>query len=358
MPEFLVPGVYVQEISTGLSPIEGVSTSIAGFVGIGQITNPPALITSLADFERSVANPSSNFFQAVRGFFSNGGKRGYVAGISGKNTVQSALDALAGTKISLLASPDQDQFPGAAAAMTSYCEQRKDCFCILQSPQATLSQPPAELVHSDFAAYYGPWIKIEAFTGNATVDIPPCGHIAGTYAQTDSHRGVQAMPANTPLTLALDVSQVIDPVTAERFTSQGVNVIVKIPGRGTLSQTAVTTSTHAEWKYVNVRRLLIFLEQSLIQGLQWTVFEPNTPTLWARARLVVEEFLRMLWTKKIFAGNTTKEAFFVRCGTNTMTQNDIDSGRMVIIVGVAPLKPAEFVVIEITSVSGKSPTKP
>ena len=356
MPEFLNPGVYVQEISTGLSPIEGVATSNTGFVGIGQVTKPPALITSLQDFERSVANPSSNFFQAVRGFFLNGGQRGYVAGISAKGPLQSGLDALAATKISLLVCPDEKQFPGAAAVLTSYCAQRKDCFCILQAPQASLNHPPADLVQSDFAAYYAPWIKIEWTAG--PVDIPPGGHIAGIYARTDSQRGVQATPAKAMLTGPIDVSQVIDPLAVDRLTAQGINVIVKIPGTGILSQTAVTTSTHTEWKYVNVRRLMIFLEQSLIQGLQWTVFEPNTPALWARARLVVEEFLRTLWVKKMFAGNSPQEAFFVRCDRNTMTQNDIDSGRLVIIVGIAPTKPAQFVLIEISSVKGKPPKKP
>jgi phage tail sheath protein FI len=177
---------------------------------------------------------------------------------------------------------------------------------------------------------------------------PPGGHVAGLYARSDEERGVLHAPTDLPLH-GLD-AEPLERVLADREIARlgegAVNVLRMVRGGVRLWGTRTFTSD-AEWKYVNVRRLLIFLEASIDRGLQWAVFEPNAEPLWAEVRRTVGDFLRVRWRDGDLRGTRPEEAFFVRCDRTTMTQGDLDDGRLVCVIGVAPLKPAEFVIFRI-----------
>ena len=350
MPEFLAPGVYIQEIPFQSHPIEGVSTSTTGFIAAVERQPVAGPLTSFTDFVRVFGLTSgANLTLAVRGFFENGGHRCYVARIAATDPLESGLEALAKEKISILCFPDEHTFPNAPAAMAAHCEQRKDRICILQSPQPAIPdsthQPP---VHSSYAAYYYPWITVRSLDGTTTATIPPCGHIAGVYARTDTERGVWKAPAGARLMGVEAFSQAINATESDLLNSRGINVLRNFPGQGFLVWGARTTSQDSEWKYINVRRLFVYIEQSIDRGLQWAVFEPNGVALWMAVRSAIEDFLQNLWKSGALQGVKAEEAYFVRCDQTTMTQSDIDNGRLIALVGVAPLRPAEFVIIRIT----------
>ena len=350
MTERLAPGVYVEEVQFPCSPIQGVSTSTAGFVAVtgrGPLLGP---LFSFLDFER-VATPNLgvNLPLAVRGFFENGGQQCFISQIAATDPLETGLVALDARAVSIICCPDDSTVQNSAAAMAAHCEQRKDRICILQSPQPIIPvathQPP---VRSTYAAYYYPWITVTSLDGSSTVTIPPSGHIAGVYAQTDSTRGVWAAPANVQLVGVDALSQDLTAAESDALNSRSVDVIRTFPAQGIrVWGSRTTTSQDSEYKYVPVRRFMIFLEQSIAKGLQWAVFEPNGPALWAVVRSSIENFLRSVWKQGALQGSTRQEAFFVRCDLTTMTQNDLDNGRLVCIVGVAPVAAAEFVIIQI-----------
>lgn len=349
MPEFRSPGVYIEEIKFGPSPIEAVPTSSTGFIAVtgrGPVLGP---LTSFADFvQKASGNLGVNLPLAVRGFFENGGQRCFVAQIEAGDSLESALTALDAEKISILCCPDEALKPNAAATMAAHCERRKDRMCILQSVQAVAPvathQPP---VHSSYAAYYYPWITVRSLDGASSVTIPPCGHIAGIYAQTDIARGVWVAPANVALSGVTALSQDLNAAESDELNSRGIDLLRNFPGQGLRVWGARTTSQDADWKYVNIRRFLIFLEKSIQEGTQWAVFEPNGPALWATVHSVIENFLLNVWQQGALQGSTRQDAFFVKCDLTTMTQNDLDNGRLVCIVGIAAVKPAEFIILQI-----------
>jgi uncharacterized protein len=357
----LTPGVHIEEFHFPSSPIQGVSTSTAGFIvvtGRGPLLGP---LTSFADFEQ-VATPGLgvNLPLAVRGFFDNGGTRCYISQIAAGDSLESGLAALDAQAISVVCCPDDPTIPNAAAVMAAHCEKRKDRICILQSPQPIVPiathQPP---VNSTYAAYYYPWLTVATLDGSSTVTIPPCGHVAGIYAQTDAARGVWAAPANVALAGVTALSQNVTTQESDELSSRGIDLIRSFPAQGiTVWGARTTTAQDSDWKYVSVRRLMIFVEQSIAQGVQWAVFEPNGPALWAAVSSSVENFLASVWKLGAFQGSTQQQAFFVRCDSTTMTQNDLDNGRLVCVVGVAPVQPAEFVIIQISLWTQRAPKPP
>jgi uncharacterized protein len=350
VPEFLSPGVYIEEVPFSSRPIPGVSTSTTGFVAVtgrGPLLGP---LTSFTEFERvAIPNPGINLPLAVRGFFENGGQRCFISQFAATDPLESGLAALDKQAISVVCCPDDPTIQNAATVMAAHCDKRKDRICILQSPQPVVPvathQPP---VHSSYAAYYYPWITVPSLDGTSTVTIPPCGHLAGVYAQTDTARGVWVAPANVPLAAVATLSQDLNAAESDALNSLGIDVMRRFPAQGIKVWGARTTSQDTDYKYVSVRRFMIFLEQSISQGIQWAVFEPNGPALWAAVCSSIQNFLASLWKLGACQGATQQEAFFVHCDRTTMTQNDIDNGRLILMVGVAPLRPAEFVIIQIT----------
>ncbi|ACK54634.1 phage tail sheath family protein [Thauera aminoaromatica] len=197
-------------------------------------------------------------------------------------------------------------------------------------------------------ALYHPWVVIPDPTRTRRdITVPPAGFIAGVYARTDVDRGVHKAPANEIVMGALRFDQQINAFQQELLNPNGINCLRSFAGRGHRVWGGRTLSSDPEWKYVNVRRYFLYLERSIEKSTQWAVFEPNGEALWANIRSSVEDFLFAEWRNGRLLGATPKEAFFVRCDRSTMTQNDIDNGRMVCLVGVAALKPAEFVIFRI-----------
>ena len=190
---------------------------------------------------------------------------------------------------------------------------------------------------------------------NATVTIPPVGHVAGIFVQTDTTRGVHKAPANVVVQGAIALEFAVTTEDQDLLNPRGVNVIrdFRSSNRGIRLWGARTMSSDPEWKYISVRRLAIYLEESIDKGTQWAVFEPNVPPLWDSIRESIENFLTMVWRDGALQGAKPEQAFFVRCDRATMTQADIDNGRLICEIGIAPVKPAEFVIIRIRHQTGR-----
>jgi Bacteriophage tail sheath protein len=359
MTETLFPGIYVEELPTHVQPIEGVPTSTAAFLGIGPHDLEPVRLTSFHDFKEAVGTDVTGFLPlAVRGFFDNGGHECCATLVSSPDALHAGLEALAAHQFSILCCPDEHRAPDAAAKLVAYAERRKDLICVLQSPAPPIPdeahQPPAR---SSYAAYYYPWLVVAGFDGR-TIAVPPGGHVCGAYARVDAHRGVHTAPAAVPLLGVRGLSHEISSAAGDSLVSRGINVLRTLPDQGIVIWSARTTSPDRNLQYVNVRRLLVFLEQSIVRGLQWTVFEPNGQALWANIVRTIQDFLLNIWSTGALTGTNADAAFFVRCDRTTMTQNDLDTGRFVVIVGVAPLRPAEFVSLRFIGQTAERPCEP
>lgn len=239
--------------------------------------------------------------------------------------------------------------------IVSHCENLKDRFAILDALSSTTDipelRPPKD---SKYAAFYYPWIEVFDPLKKGPLKVPPGGYIAGIYARSDQEKGVHKAPANEIIRGATDVEFKITKGEQDILNPRGVNCIRAFPGRGIRVWGARTTSSDTLWKYINVRRLFLFLEESIEEGTQWVVFEPNNEKLWARVRQTITQFLTRVWKDGALMGNTPEEAFFVKCDRTTMTQDDIDNGRLIVVIGVAPVKPAEFVIFRIAQWAGGS----
>ncbi len=244
-------------------------------------------------------------------------------------------------------------------ALITHCELLKYRFAVLDGIPNT-SDVSAIQAHRNnydtkYAAYYEPWLeKLDLTTGN-NILVPPSGHVIGIYARSDNTRGVHKAPANEVVNNIIDLQYQFGNGEQEVLNPVGVNLIRSFTGRGTRVWGARTISSDQEWKYVNVRRLFIYLEHSIDNGTQWVVFEPNSESLWARVVSTISSFLTGVWKSGALMGTKPEEAFFVKCDRTTMTQDDIDNGRLVCLIGVAPVFPAEFVIFQIGQFTASSP---
>jgi phage tail sheath protein FI len=205
---------------------------------------------------------------------------------------------------------------------------------------------------SKFAALYYPWLKVlDPATGSSRF-IPPSGHLAGIWARNDNERGVHKAPANEIVRGAIDVQTKITRTEQESLNPIGVNAIRGFPGRGIRVWGARTLSSDPAWRYINVRRLFNYLEKSILLATQFAVFEPNDPALWGKLRRSITAFLMGEWRGGALFGRTPEEAFFVKCDDETNPTDVIDAGRVVCAIGVAPVKPAEFVIFQLSQYSG------
>jgi phage tail sheath protein FI len=257
--------------------------------------------------------------------------------------------------ISIVATPsaviDPSQHQAIAVEMEKHCVKMRYRFGLIDSPQdASLGEIQAFRDNFDNSrlALYAPWVIASDPTGaQDSIAVPPSGFIAGIYARTDVDRGVHKAPANTPVLGALRFSQDINKFQQELLNPKGINALRSFSGRGHQVWGGRTLSSDPEWKYVNVRRYFLYLERSIEKGSQWAVFEPNGERLWANLVTTVESFLFNEWKNGRLLGAQPAAAYFVRCDRTTMSQNDLDNGRLVCEVGVAALTPAEFVVFRI-----------
>jgi len=250
--------------------------------------------------------------------------------------------------ISLVCVPNENDITGLTDAVVAHCENKGDRFAVLQAPQVAGAVSDMETpVDSSYAGYYYPWIEVSDPHTNRQKLVPPGGHVAGIIARSDATHGVHAAPANEPVRGAVSLQHEITKDEQDILNPKGINCLRSFQGRGIQLWGARTTSSDPSWKYINVRRLFLYVEQSIEEGTEWAVFESNDKDLWARVRQSVENFLTTVWRDGGLQGSTADEAFYVKCGEETMTQDDIDNGRLIVEIGISPVKPAEFVVFRI-----------
>ncbi|MGI9302194.1 MAG: phage tail sheath family protein [Gammaproteobacteria bacterium] len=419
MPEYLAPGVYVEEVPSTIKPIAGVSTSTAGFVGIvpnnvtmpaqpGKFKMTPAVGNTPAAVERdsvtgepvplpyTVAaanepqpiNSWGEFTQkfgeiqtvnaylahAVYGFFNNGGSRCWVIRVTAVGNVAAALAKFEGIdEIAIVAAPLPHDTTAAAlnpihAALVTHCQNAEDRVAILDSMRdikndnlvistddSGIWRPAAN--PKGYGAFYFPWIEVAdpLQPAGTRIAVPPSGHLAGIYARSDAERGVHKAPANEVVLGALGVKYRVSKILQASLNPRGVNCIrpfdgtIKVYGGRTL---ASDPAGDPEWTYISTRRLFNFLRESIDEGTQWVVFEPNSELLWAKIRRNLTAFLTNVWASGALHGTTPEQAFYVRCDADTNPSAVRDLGQVVTEIGVAVVKPAEFVVFRVSQWAG------
>jgi phage tail sheath protein FI len=202
-------------------------------------------------------------------------------------------------------------------------------------------------IDSKYAAFYYPWVRVLDPVTQQEIHLPPSGFVSGIYARNDVERAVYKAPANEVVRLAIGFEKTLNKAQQEVLNPEGINCFRFFEGRGFRLWGARTTSSDPEWKYVNLRRYFAYLERSIDRGTQWAVFEPNGDALWANVRQTIQDFLFNEWVSGALLGEKPEKAYFVKCDRSTMTQNDLDNGRLVCLIGVAVVKPAEFVIFRI-----------
>lgn len=242
-------------------------------------------------------------------------------------------------------------------SLIAHCEQHANRIALLDAPPGMTPQQVREWrsdvaqYDSAFAAMYYPWIKVENPTGsngNAEIVIPPSGHVAGLWARTDESRGVWKAPANDTLRGVLDVERSVTQNEQGLINPIGINAIRPFGTRGIRVWGARTLSSDTDWQYLNVRRLFNMVESTILEGTQWAVFEPNDVSLWEGVKRTLGGYLHGLWQSGALFGSTAEQAYFVRCDETTNTPETIDQGKLIVEVGLAPVKPAEFVIFRIS----------
>ena len=365
MPDYVRPGVYVEEVSSGARPIAAVGTSVAAFLGhvpdVGGFAAEPIGVNSYAAFEMSFATDpvqSTHLQYAVRGFFENGGGYAYVVPLDSADIYITAahLGRLEPRDdVSLLAAPGFSDIASQTALIT-HCEARRDRLAVLHGPETVADHVrylrPAEdgglrptRVDAGCAAFYAPWLKVNDAMNGAAATCPPSGHVCGIFARSDSNRGVWKAPANYGLRGVTGLSHTFDRADQGQLNRGGINLIRALPQGIRVWGARTLADRTSEYRYVSVRRLASMIETSLDRGLRWVVFEPNAEPLWRSVRRDVGTFLKTLWRQGALAGATPSQAYFVKCGQDTMSQADLDNGRLIVQIGIAPLKPAEFIIL-------------
>ncbi|MFG1830104.1 phage tail sheath family protein [Micromonospora chersina] len=400
MPTYFSPGIYVEEVPSGARPIGPVGTSTAAFVGLAPDRTAhvgrAVAVNSWSEFLRLYADgenlESTPLARAVFGFLDNGGTRcwvvnvgesGQLTGTGGKRSGLQLLEAI--DEISILAAPGYHD-PVSHEALISTAERLRTMVAICDPPPdvedisrltrvATppkSSGKPAEGTpkpeddppggdrprQSDFATYYFPWIRVRDPLSGELVLTPPSGHVAGIWARTDALRGVHKAPANEPVRGAVDLAYRVTRPEHDVLNPKGVNVIRFFAGEGIRLWGARTLAAEAsEWRYLNVRRLSIAIEQAIAGGTRWMVFEPNDYTLWRSIRRDIGAFLTRVWRDGALLGRTPEEAFFVKCDEETNPADVRDAGMVVAHIGIAVVKPAEFVVFKLSQWAGGTETE-
>ncbi|MGH9768788.1 MAG: phage tail sheath family protein [Blastocatellia bacterium] len=252
---------------------------------------------------------------------------------------------------------DSETCAQAADRLISHAERLRYRIAVVDAPRGNSMNDIRSFrgrFDSKYAALYHPWIEIFDPTQRPAqgapprrLMLPPSGFVTGIYARSDIERGVHKAPANEVVRGLTRFEANINKERQDVLNPEGINALRFFEGRGNRVWGARTISSDPEWKYVNVRRLFIYIEHSIDKGTQWAVFEPNGPKLWANLRQTVEDFLLVLWRDGALLGDKPEQAYFVRCDRTTMTQNDLDNGRLICLIGIAPVKPAEFVIFRI-----------
>jgi len=373
-----------------------VGTNTVGFLGESSKgpVNEAVLVTNWSQFVKTFgdfAQCSPYLAHAVYGFFNNGGSRCFIVNVGGGAEEHEQLSVAPGPgekkdgkeekkaaapkgpvdkdglyigrdggpgrrsgikcfeevdEVAIIAAPGQIS-PAVQDALLTHCETRKDRFAILDSPE-TISGGIDRLPKprdSKYGAYYFPWIQVyDPEKGN--VYVPPSGHIAGVYSRTDSERGVHKAPANEMIRGALGLKYSVSKGEQDLLNPKGINAIRHMNGAVRIWG-ARTLSSDPSWRYINVRRLFIMVESSIERATQWVVFEPNDHRLWKRVTRTISSFLTLLWRNGALMGTSPEQAFYVKCDEETNPTEVVDAGQLVVEIGLAPVKPAEFVIFRI-----------
>lgn len=398
MPTYQTPGVYVEEVESGSKPIEAGATNIVGFLGIAEKgpVNEAVLVTNWTQYTKLFGGLHTGGWLAhgVYQFFQNGGTKAYINNLAAPPEVKDAkskgdgkadakaeaeekkpvqiqnpadiakliigIDEGVGKKtglylfdtvpdIALIAAPGVTE-PAAQDAILTHCEKNRFRFAVLDSPETlekgidTMPMPRDSMM----GAYYFPWIKMYDTAADQDVYAPPSGGMCGIYSRVDGTRGVHKAPANEIFRTALGLKYNLTDAEQELLNPKGINCIREFPGRGIRAWGARTISSNPEWRYVNVRRLFCMVEQAIQNGTNWVVFEPNTRDLWKKITRNLTSFLLNTWKSGALFGDTPEEAFYVRCDDELNPPESIDAGYVVVELGLAPAKPAEFVVFRVS----------
>ncbi len=405
MPNYMAPDIYIEEIAGGARPIQAVGTSTAGFVGeapdASAHVNEAIAVNNWSQFIRlfvAEGSQSTPLSYAVYGFFQNGGSRCYVVNVGkggpisagGRNRV--GLDILEQIdEIAIVAAPGYTDVASYEAVL-AHCEKLQDRVGILDAPEdvedialltkVALAKEPSTTKGSTaeagstpraqaaaglrprqsnggYAAFYFPWITVQdPLAAGELVNVPPSGHLAGIWARADATRGVHKAPANEPVLGALNVTYTLTREEQGILNQSGVNCIRSFVREGIRVWGARTVADgSSEWRYLNVRRLFNMIEESIATSTRWIVFEPNDRTLWKSIRRDISAFLTRLWRDGALMGRTPQEAFFVKCDEESNPPDSIDAGIVVTLIGIAPVKPAEFIVFRISQYSGGAETE-
>ncbi len=399
MPQYLTPGVYVEEVSGGSKPLEAGATNVVGFLGVAEKgpVNDVTLVTNWTQYSKLFGGMHKNGWlgHSVYQFFQNGGTKCYI-----NNLMEAPVDKAAAGKddkggkdakegdapaeefkvsnpdgltkliigkdegpgkrsglcafnevgdISIVCAPGVTE-PAAQDAILSHCEQNRFRVAVLDAPETlekgidTMPMPR----DSTMGAYYFPWVQMYDADNDADVYAPPCGGVAGVYGRVDSTRGVYKAPANEIFRTATGLKYNLTDAEQELLNPKGINCIREFEGRGIRVWGARTFSSDPEWKYINVRRLFCMVEKTIQEGTNWVVFEPNTRALWKQIVRNLTAFCLRLWKEGALFGDSPEEAFYVRCDDELNPPESIDAGYVVCELGIAPAKPAEFVVFRVS----------
>jgi uncharacterized protein len=333
--------------------IDGVATGTTGLVGHAPQgpVDQPVLVTSLVDYERVFGGPQAghDLFLGVQLFFDNGGQRAWAVRLGGQSQAAigrglASLDAI--DDLGLLCLPGLSSGQ-ALAAGARYARSRRAFYVAEAAGTKAATVAAAGTIRAADRGHAAVWFPR---VDTQTTRFGPSAAVAGLLVRTDVNRGVWAFPQGAVQGVA-GLATAVDPPAAALLRRDGVNALRRLAGRGIRAWGARTLGTGqdagAEWNYVPVRRLMLYLEESIDRGLGWAAFEPNDEPTWTRIRTVVAAFLDETARGGAFAGTTPAESYVVRCGLDTTTQRDVENGVVVIEVGVAPLRPAEFVVVRI-----------
>lgn len=400
MPNYQTPGVYVEEIESGSKPIEAGATNIVGFLGVAEKgpVNQATLVTNWTQYTKIFGGLHEGGWlgHGVYQFFQNGGTKCYINNLAepkqkkgeasqknGDKAAEKADEPISHAKyevknpdniakliigkdegvgkksglhlfdeiqdISLICAPGVTD-PAAQDAILTHCEKNRFRFAVLDSPETLDGGIDAMPMPRDsiMGAYYFPWVQMYDMVADQNLYVPPSGGICGVYGRVDSTRGVHKAPANELFKTALGLKYNLTDAEQEMLNPKGINCIRDFPGRGIRVWGARTISSNPEWRYVNVRRLFCMVEQALQNGTNWVVFEPNTRDLWKKITRNITAFLLNIWKSGALFGNTPEEAFYVRCDDELNPPESIDAGYVTIELGLAPAKPAEFVVFRVS----------
>jgi uncharacterized protein len=365
--ETKAPGVYIEEI-TPAGPIAGAGTSVAALIGTVTAKVPagslgtPVAVTNWTAYNDQFGGYSSGLPMpyAVRGFFENGGTLAYIVPVADASGLPAALDQLTRVpEINLVCVPGLVD-AAVQATVLAHCESMSNRFAILDGAQdstplksdgALQAQRGGLLSSSGHGALYWPWILVDdpaAAAGTTPlVTVPPAGHIAGIMARSDGEVGVHKAPANEVVRGARDLSYTVNDTEQGALNHANINAIRRFPGRPPLVWGARTLTDSTPWRYVNVRRLVSYIEESILDGVRWAVFEPNNTTLWKGLERSITEFLTRVWQSGALFGRTAAQAFYVKIDEELNPPAVRELGQVIVEIGIAPVRPAEFVVVRI-----------